>query len=222
MLQVAASFSDNTYPYEQIDNYKTADYACWYPQCTKDIANVKDLQAAALSKWDDLKSMLWSDSEVVKQFARLETMFDNSNYFNLSQCIQDFDQVLTLQKAVYNNVFNICLAEATKQNILDYVTNMTALINIIIHLDADTNQEVYQCGSDNECKQNVESSALSQLTYEENRATVLADWYERKMLFDNVHSVRECVEFKTFEQVGDVKKIVNTVSNCLIRLFNFR
>lgn len=220
MLQGVVSFSDNTYPYRHIDKYTTTDYVCWYPQCKQDIATVKDSQAVTLSKWNSLAPTLRNDADVVKQFARLETMFQYANYFNLTQCIQDFDQVLTLQEAVYNNVFNICVAESTKQNLLDYTSDMSALIDIVIHLDADTKHWVLQCGPDNECKQHVESSALDQLQNEEQRGLILIDWYEKKMLFDNVNSVTECVEFKTFEQVGDMKKIINTVEDCLHNFTN--
>lgn len=222
MFQSADSFSDITYPYRHIDKYTTADYSCWYPQCSQDMATLKDFEEKALSKWDSLARTLWDGAEVVIQFERLETIFTYANYFNLSQCIQDFDVVLTLQKDIYENIYNVCVAEATMQNMIDYVTNMTALKNIIMYLDADTRQQVLQCGSDNDCKQNVESYALQQLTYEENRGLYLVDWYEKKLLFDNVNSVRECVEFKTFELIGDIKKIVNTVEDCLSYLSTIR
>lgn len=222
VFQVVNSFSDNTYPYRHISKYSTADYACWYPQCTQDIAKLKDFQAAGLSKWTSLAETLRGDAEVVRQFDRLETMFLLTDHFNLTQCDQDFPTVLTVQKAVYDKVFNICLIEAIKQNALDYTSNMTALEDIIMYLDADTHQQVYVCGADADCKNSVESSAQSQLTYEENRALVLVDWYEKRMLFDNVNSVRECVQFKTFEQVGDLKKIINTVEDCLSYVMTIR
>lgn len=218
MFQSVDSFSDNTYPYRHISKNSTANnYTCWYPQCTEQVDVLKHQLTNYLLSWS-VSWPLFQSNEISIQFQRLNNVFMYAEVMNMTQCNQDFRDVLTLHMDVYNDMFNVCMPEATKQNQVDIVSNVNALLDEIKRLDADTHQRAINCGSDAECKVNVEKAAEEQFTYKANRCNMLMDWYWSQSSFNNLSRQFDCLRLKTFGMIEDMKKIANTIEDCFAYL----
>lgn len=193
---------------------------CHYEFCRQYIQGINRYQSDALIYWSNIVRQLKNESEIVQQFGRLEDIFNIAQSYKYGSCIQDFDIVLTAQKMAYDHVYEVCAIEGTNDNMVSYRMNMTAMRHTIQLIDLNTYYAYVRCQGNRNCQNEKLTASDTQLKIFESHSTRKIDWLEKKLIFDNINDVRECLKSKTEEQVQDLKKITTTVEQCISYLIN--
>lgn len=214
-FQFANGAKKDTYLYEHLTKNSVEEYVCHYEFCRQYIQGINRYQSDALVFWSKTVQQFKYESEIVQLFGRLEDMFHMARTYKCQSCVQDFDIVLTAQKMAYDHVFEVCAVEGTNDNLVNYRLNMSSIRRAIQLIDLNTYYAFVRCEGDNTCQHEKLTAGDNELQTVETHSVRKIDWLEKKLIFDNINSVKECLQIKTEEQVQDLKKIIATVEQCI-------